>query len=1677
MPEEFTNPAGASSATMNVVAIDNVTNASPQYVTVNLSTDAAYAVGSPASARVDITTVSSTPTVTVTATDANATIGTSDNAVVTFTRTGGSNAADLTVQYNFGGNAATWDDYRRVEGDMPDTIVIPANAGSVSMTIHAVANTQNIAGALQASFTLRASNAYNIGSPNSATINLLSDGPPPVPLVSVTASDSSMRIGDANDTGTFTFTRSAVSSSALTVNFTLGGSAVANTDYQTAQGGNVPASVTIPANVASQTLVLKAIANSTSANPHNTTVTVTDAAAYDLGSPNTASITILPAITGPVVKVTATDNLATYGSATDTAEFTISRATATSSALVVHYTLGGSAVAGTDYHVAPVGDTATTATIPADQTFVKLTVSATTGNAVKNATLTIAADAAYNVGSPGAASVSLVPENFNPPSTGSNVDYTASVLPYPGETLLRVLTPNILELKVINSLNPDEIQATAAGSTGPISLLRPWGEFVTEQLGNDLAPFVYQLPTASEAQAKIEIWVNGTKQNNAAPTVMAFKRRPLYAPLVQPDLRIENSLFLKLAISIGDTDTVEVKTSGTSPLWPASLTFKAEGSPSRYLQYSPAIHVNQEGYVSTLTIGGQVSNAPKQATVGFNVGLMNKELNQHHGDLELPGTEFFIVRLDAAGNGQKVWPLSGNATLVQNPEKGFPADHAFYSIDNDRTDQTPPTAGDPPYQKVYTADFTAFAPPDSPFYLYKLVVPGLGASLPFMINNGLVMEFKRTYALGLYHQRCGVPTELPYTRFVHAACHTAPAEVPYTIDSQWHPYESSWVLLAGEAQPVAPADQEYFPAQTGPISATRVWNSTLNQFDVGTVNLLYPYPIGRLEGSNYVGGFTANAATTYNQSNYQFSRNLVTVNVTGGHHDAGDYSKYMTNCADLVHHLLLTADLDRVRGTEAFNLGTPNLPDPQNPTTPRAIPMPLQEAYWEAEFISKMQNPENGGFYFLVYPKGHAYEHELPDHSQTTDTGKQIVWPVNTVSTASAVGALAQCASSPAFRHYYPDQAARYGAQAEIGWKFLENQTTGRLVGPQDYQKMTFYGDTWLHQDEVAWAACELYLYELEKTTPDMARARHYRTRMIQMLGYQKTDQADPDQAGYNPNAWMAHAVDNINTDDFNTRKWGWWKLYAKWGNTLRSLAFADVFHSGKLTEGELNTPDAALPAGTADPAWAVWDAAQKEVLRAGDVVARWSNGDLQNAYGGSVPFEGRRTLAQGWYFSMDQAAEIAVAYELLDLRSTRFATFFPNTTPVAKLATWREALFHNLNYEAGNNPVNVSFLTGLGQRRQREIVHQYAQNDLKVLPPSGVPLGSVNSEFEGYFYGSTLRRLPVPADSYNYYPDHSDALPTPLNDRWSDTYNTRTEFITIQVARSLFSASVMSRWTDTVSAPWDPTTATLKINDQADNEVSATVGTPTTLNVTSGLDLTGARVVWEVYDEEPHIYTNLAATDTGYSYKPLYAGDRKVEVEVTLPDGRRLSAIGALRVSNANHVDTVWMDDHTPGFAALNYPPWEPAAPAFADPWTWVNSSPAPFAGRMAHQSRLADAGVKHEQWFILPSADGRLHVGAGDILYVYIYIQPGEEPSEVMLGWRTSDGNYHRAFWGADTLAEDNRHAISASIPATGIWVRLEAPASTLGVENMDVDGLRFTLIGGRATWDTAGTIHPAP
>jgi len=121
---------------------------------------------------------------------------------------------------------------------------------------------------------------------------------------------------------------------------------------------------------------------------------------------------------------------------------------------------------------------------------------------------------------------------------------------------------------------------------------------------------------------------------------------------------------------------------------------------------------------------------------------------------------------------------------------------------------------------------------------------------------------------------------------------------------------------------------------------------------------------------------------------------------------------------------------------------------------------------------------------FWFTPRNRAYEDNvLPDHGDP-----QVVFPKNTSATAAAIAALAQTASSPLFKRTYPETAAAYLDKARKGWAFLQ-AAFAKDGRDGSYQKISHYGDEFMHDDEIAWAAAELFLatgdhtYETELTT------------------------------------------------------------------------------------------------------------------------------------------------------------------------------------------------------------------------------------------------------------------------------------------------------------------------------------------------------------------------------------------------------------------------------------------------------------------------------------------------------------------------------------------------------------------------------------------------------------------
>lgn len=139
--------------------------------------------------------------------------------------------------------------------------------------------------------------------------------------VNLTASDSAAS-EQGQGTGQFTFTRTGSTAGALTVNFTIGGTATSGSDYAA-----LPTTVVIPDTVASTTLLVTPVDDGTVEGSETVVLTLTSGF-YNIGAPSVATVTIadndvaptititspntvnvnVPASTGLILEATATDD-------------------------------------------------------------------------------------------------------------------------------------------------------------------------------------------------------------------------------------------------------------------------------------------------------------------------------------------------------------------------------------------------------------------------------------------------------------------------------------------------------------------------------------------------------------------------------------------------------------------------------------------------------------------------------------------------------------------------------------------------------------------------------------------------------------------------------------------------------------------------------------------------------------------------------------------------------------------------------------------------------------------------------------------------------------------------------------------------------------------------------------------------------------------------------------------------------------------------------------------------------------------------------------------------------------------------------------------------------------------------------------------------------------------------
>lgn len=241
---------------------------------------------------------------------------------------------------------------------------------------------------------------YVPGYPSEAIMELR--GAPGLPIVSVAAfSPNVMEMG--GDAGTFLIYRSGSNQTALTVSYTLEGTATAGSDYEA-----LPLTATIPAGEVY--VKVPVVARQDAFLEGNETVVLIlseDASKYSIGTAD-ATVTIGDNDL-PLVVINATDGIATEIGG-DTGTFVVTRHGDLTQALMVNYLVTGTAISGTDYRAL-----SGTVTIPAGQPSVSILLTPRDNGLRDNGRTVevfLSDSPAYNIGTPRIATVLIQDRNL-----------------------------------------------------------------------------------------------------------------------------------------------------------------------------------------------------------------------------------------------------------------------------------------------------------------------------------------------------------------------------------------------------------------------------------------------------------------------------------------------------------------------------------------------------------------------------------------------------------------------------------------------------------------------------------------------------------------------------------------------------------------------------------------------------------------------------------------------------------------------------------------------------------------------------------------------------------------------------------------------------------------------------------------------------------------------------------------------------------------------------------------------------------------------------------------------------------------------------------------------------------------------------------------------------------------
>ena len=379
--------ANNTTATYSVTTQSDSTDEASGSITVELATGSGYQIGTPNSATVTVND-DDDPVVTISGGSA-VTEGTAAEFTVTITT---APTSDLTV--NLSVSEAAGSDFVASGDEGNKTVTIKANKTTATYSVTTQADTTDEPNS-SVTVTVATGTGYTVGSANSASVTV-NDDDDVGPAITITAGTSPVTEGTAAE---FTITASEAPMADLTVNLTVAD--VTGSDF-VASGDEGSKTVTITNGTTSASYSVTTQSDTVDEASGSVTVTVAAGTGYNVGSSNSASVTVndddLPAIT-----ISGGDAV-TEGTA---AEFTVTASTASTTNLTVNLTV---ADASNSDFIASGNEGSKTVSISANSksaTYSVATTADSTDEPNGSISVTVGTGTGYTVGSPSSATVTV----------------------------------------------------------------------------------------------------------------------------------------------------------------------------------------------------------------------------------------------------------------------------------------------------------------------------------------------------------------------------------------------------------------------------------------------------------------------------------------------------------------------------------------------------------------------------------------------------------------------------------------------------------------------------------------------------------------------------------------------------------------------------------------------------------------------------------------------------------------------------------------------------------------------------------------------------------------------------------------------------------------------------------------------------------------------------------------------------------------------------------------------------------------------------------------------------------------------------------------------------------------------------------------------------------------------